>query len=247
MSRRALLAIAIAVVCVTNIGALARAALNRGAAAAELTLTERELGLVWTGSDTTATWLRIAWTQAPGHAEWASCGKLASLGFSCDAAAGRQSSRAAFVVLEYDGPAWQAYRRWLLQRADEAVKQNPRIPRQDQAAIIAGHSRLMAVDVGADADDLRARYPDRRRYIITSGRVSVYWSTPPSSRERPVPAPAVAEITPDTINVPRPYSLLLSPLKFGSWPSLQHGPRYDVTIRYGRFHEPWIVNVAVRH
>ena len=63
MKRSLLPAAAVAIVCLTNIGALTLGALNRsGTPEAEVTLTERELRLV-RQSDSTATALRLAFVQ----------------------------------------------------------------------------------------------------------------------------------------------------------------------------------------
>lgn len=250
MKTRTFLLAALAIVCATNIVTLAHAALNRRAAPdAELTLTERELMLWPAGADTTATWLRLRWSQPAeyGRTDWIACDRLEALGFSCDAKAGRQSGREAFVVLEYDGRAWQTLREHLIAQAAQAAdaaRQAPGTAPQDPARSVEGHSRLVAVDVGPDAEALRATYPDRSRYLITRGRVSVFVDAPRG--ERATPRLTIAELAPATISVPRAYAALLAPWKTGAWAPYPGTPRYTVALRYGRFHEPWIAGVDVR-
>lgn len=246
MKTRTLLLAAAAIVCATNLATLAHAALNRrGAPEAELTLTDRELTLVSTGSDSTATSLRLLWSDpAPyGRTDWMTCDRLEALGFACDAKAGRQAPRDAFIVLEYDGPAWQWYRERVITESAVTARRFPEVRSSDPAASIDRFSRLVPVDIGPDADALRATYPDRGRYLITRGRVSVYVNAPRG--ERGTPTVNIAEIAPRTINVPRAYAALFAPLKTGAWAPRQSAPRYTVTLRYGRFHEPWIVAVEI--
>lgn len=198
------------------------------------------------GSDTTATRLRLQWSQPAeyGRPDWVTCDRLAALGLPCEATAGRRAGRDAFIVLEYDGPAWQTLRESLMARTAESARQYPGNAPQDPATIVEAHSRLVVVDVGPDADALRAAYPDRRRYLITRGRVSAYVNAPRGARG--TPRLTITEITPGTINVPRSYAALLAPMKTRTWMPHQGPPRYTVTLRYGRFHEPWIAGVDVR-
>jgi hypothetical protein len=247
-----LLAAAAAIVCATNIGALTRAAMNRsGTPEAEITLTERELPLVRT-AESTATLVRLTWVQRfDPEGAWLTCPKLEEIGARCSlphagAAArwsGRQPARTAYVVLEYDGPAWEAYREAQLRRAPDATQQNP-MARQNLEETIARSSRLVAIDVGRDADALRARYPDVHRYLIAKGRVAIYGSTG-AAGPQPRISGTITDLTPAHINVPHPFSSTLIPRGPTAYiTSKLFQPRYWITLRYGRLHEPWIVNAG---
>ena len=115
--------LAAAVVIAANALALVAVARNRaGEPEAELRLTERELPPApWT-DQSTAVFLRLEWQRSlPGSKAdwpWFDRAKLEALGFDCrhsiDAKDAREhyarmAARPAYVVLEYDGPA---YARW---------------------------------------------------------------------------------------------------------------------------------------
>lgn len=245
-------------VVLTNLAALGLGALNRRSVESDIVLTERELRLVDEGS---AVSLRLNWLP-PGPA--ALTGDMVEgAGFAtavppsdprAEEYYSRQLQRAAFVALEFDGEAWARYR--------EALKRQPPgtpgppgttpvpEPPQDRTAPaqnIEGHTRLFAVDVDADAVRLRSRHPDRHRYVIAGARVDVRLALSGVHR---VATLSIRSIEPPTINVPRPFSdrlkQLASVAESAYADSIDASPRYDVHLRYGRFYEPWIVDVQPR-
>ena len=252
--KRLLLAAA-AVVCLTNVGALTLGALNRtGTADAEATLTERELRLVH-DSDSTATFLRIMFVQRFDEAEWLTCPKLETLGVSCAPPPpgsdmgrwyARQPERPAYVALEFDGPAWQSYRQAEKRRQEEA-RQTYKIAAPDTVdSLLDGYSRLVAIDADSDAGVLRGRYPDRHRYLIVEARVSIYGRVAPDGKAPTRLSGTITRVSPPVINVPKPFSSVFASMDASTYaPSAEHSPRYWVTLRYGRFHEPWIVNTGL--
>lgn len=155
-----------------------------------------------------------------------------------------QLHRQVFVALEYAGPAWAGYRE-LLSRAGQAA---PSVPDRERNAArnLASHTRLFVVDVDMDAERLRSRHPDRTRYVITTGRVNVVLTG--SGQDR-APALLVRAVEPSVINAPRPFSETLNELTrhtaspYGDTLGA-FAPRYEVHLRYGRFHEPWIASVS---
>jgi hypothetical protein len=242
--------VAALVVVATNLGALGLAALNRTWAGTDVVLTERELRFLPSG---TVTSLRIQWMQSGPAALTGEMVRRA--GFRTEVGPGdpgaqeyyaRQLQRQAFVALEYDGSAWTQYRDVLVRQAP-GTNLSPAQQRDRDVALgqmIEGHSRLFVVDVDMDAARLRARHPDPRRHVIAGARVDV---TLIGSPQGPIAAVSVRSLEPATINVPRPFSTALrqiAALPASAYAdSLSSAPRYQVHLRYGRFHEPWIVRV----
>lgn len=220
-----------AVVLLADAWLLVGVARNRaGEPDAVVELTERELSLVPLGEENTGVALRLGWegpsvrplTAAPG---WFDEAKLAELGFDL----GRLSRfgaapqfrgslpKEAYVALEYEGPAWE---QWLAARAS---------PEEARAA----HTRLFAVDAGRDPRDLRRRYPDRRRYIITRCMVRMILV----KNEPRLARGAIPQLLVRDIYVPLPFSRTLAGMGKGQ-PGAE--PRYTVTLRFGRNYEPWV-------
>ena len=255
MNRVLLPAAAAAIVCLTNVAALTLGALNRsGTPDAEMTLTERELRLVHQ-SESTVTSLRLMFVQRfDREGEWLTCPKLEALHVSCapppagtDAGRwyARQPPRPAYVVLEYDGPAWQAYRNAEKRRLEESRRTYKSEGPDNSDVILDGYSHLVAIDADSDAGALRQRYPDPHRYLVVEARVAVYGGggTPDSP---PRLSGTITQVSPATINVPKPYSSIFTSMNPSSYgPSADRPPLYWVTLRYGRFHEPWIVNAGL--
>ena len=261
MTRRLL--VAVAIVCVTNVGAVVFAALNRGRASEPMTLTERELRLDSRDTESTAVSLHLAIAR-PARDAWLDRAKLESLGYDCSVSPDapeasrwyeRQLPRDVLIVLEFDGPAWARHRA-AIERGEEDARHRaapvgePITPTQS-ARVIAGHTRLFAVDAGTDAGALRARYPDAARYLITHGAVTAQLAVLGDNGHAARQVRGyVLEVSPQDISVPRDVARVLVPLReagssyYGEW--LEREPRYAVTLRYGRFLEPWVTAVVPR-
>ncbi|MFJ3052652.1 DUF4824 family protein [Pseudomonas nitroreducens] len=117
--------------------------------------------------------------------------KMAELGFAMpeqvddDSARlfGRQQSRAALLVLELNGPLHEREVQLTRKRLDEArqaadaAPQNARLAderdfiRRELDSEEKTDTRLLLKDVGLDLQTLRARYPDRQRYLIVHCQV----------------------------------------------------------------------------
>jgi hypothetical protein len=227
-----------------------------------------ELGLRWRVYTSESDDLFYEGSFGGGMPDWLDEGKLAALGFdvSKQPDARRESRRharilprEAFVVLELDGPATQA----ALQRAQarlarETAKEaaeTGKTERRSQVKLAAealkreetSNSRLFAVDVGPDAAALRAKYPDRGRYAIVRGKVRAY---PPAPTGRPQERRwrgYIESIDTPRVNVPREFrkragmALRAIPRAGPQDP----GPRYEVTVAFGRRLEPWVTAVSV--
>lgn len=201
-------------------------------------LTEREVRLRRIASDSTACFLELRWdlnTNEPddeGAPAWLNPTKLQALGFDCrvplDSPHAREHYRSLspallYVVLEFDGPAAQKSGR------------NSR-------------SRLVAVDVGRDARQLRTQYPDPGRHLICRGMVRPYLKERSKRDARPLSPPRLSgriqSLVPGTIFVSPPHHRALQGLVPG--PESAKGedqdalPRYAVTLSWGAAYEPWV-------
>jgi hypothetical protein len=198
-----------------------------------------------------------------GTPEWLDRAKLASLGFDLsprpDARRtarhyGRQLPREALVVLELDGPARQkalerAREREAKAAAGEAAgsgKKGSKIPGMSAAEQLrreeTSNSRLFAVDVGLDAAELRAKYPDRARYTIVHANIRAHFERNQSGADRWTGY--IQGLDNGTVNVPAEFR--------GAIGSVRHSAPYggpvpegvlpfQVTVAFGRRFEPWVV------
>lgn len=281
---------AIALVVLTNVVVLAGVAYNRsGEPDATVVLTERELHWQdnWRGMDRedSGLYLRLKWDMSGYDSfnweydqnTWLDKEKLEALGFDTsypldDKKASRyynrQIKRQGYVVLEFDG---DAYQKWL-KRTKERIKENTQklaeenqpnkvttlkssIRQMEQSIITQSH--LFAVDAGANPQLLRSQHPDKSKYIITPAvfDISLQYSSnkkgqPKSSSKRYLRG-WVREILISEIHVPSDYrSFFTSDIKTHTnfylprdKPLSNLEPRYQVTLNYGKRYEPWIAGV----
>lgn len=265
---------ALVLAVIVNVLVLAGVSYNRsGKPDAVVTLTERELHLITNNKENSGISLKLE-TQ-PGYNKWNEESpwfdrkKLEEVGFDCSAPIDavdaarhydKELPRRTYVVLENDGQAWES---WIAGRAEqlksveaqvaegqkgkEKLDSERRRYRWEREAA----SRLFAVDVGSDADKLRNRYPDRKKYIITTAlvRLRLLRGDENEKMRKPVLSGYVDEILTAAIHVPRDRQGGLASLK----PDMQYyyndgkkdnfNPRYKVTLNYGRRYEPWVVEV----
>jgi hypothetical protein len=113
-------------------------------------------------------------------------------------------------------------------------------------------SRLFAVDAGNDAVELRKRYPDRKKYLITPAKVRLRLLSANKMMKKPVLSGYVDEILTDTIHVPCDRQGVLASLKPNEHDLYYDGrkesyvSRYTVTLNYGRRYEPWVAEVVAK-
>lgn len=199
-----------------------------------------------------------------GTPQWLDAAKMAALGFDTSAIAEdhagrrrfeRQLPREVLLVLELSGTPWQQ----TLERARQNAAQHEaaQLANPDSKEFAAKakraqehvkreenvSSRLFAIDAGLDRATLRAKYPDRGRYLILKAtlrprlvvqdkqtRISGYVSTL-----------AVAQI-----NVPHELRPMLEPVLRRNRPAAgETGPQFEATLAVGQRLEPWIEAVAV--
>lgn len=231
--------LAAALVVIADAWLLVGVARNRaGQPDAEIDLTERELHLVRLGEESSGVALRMEWESprvfpfdaAPG---WFGEGKLRELGFDVDKALRSGAStffaalpKEAYVVFEYDGPAFE---QWLAARPSQ----------QDREAAARSHTRVVAVDAGREPEALRRRYPDRQRYLILRCVVRLVL---PSKEPRRARGAVVLPMV-QNVYVPLPFSRVFSGLS--PTPRASGTPRYTVTLHSGRNHEPWVTGIRL--
>ncbi len=205
------------------------------------------------------------WSSYPGDpgSAWFNQKKLEALGYDCSRPMSDPSARLeyekalprkAFAVLEYEGEAW---RTWIAEAEKDRARIAAQIGRQEATQkdlkqadqeldrLRRTDSRLIAVDVGLDPAALRRQYPDRGRYIIAPAEVRltiVEERTEKHGARDPAHLRGViSSILVNYINVPTELGNALDFIRqdrlLSSGP---HEPRYQVTVKYGRRHEPWI-------
>jgi len=205
---------------------------------------------------------------------WLDQAKLRELGFRADIdpsgpaaqeACEREGDRSVFLVLEFEGEAW---RRWLAEREERVGELRRKVESgaadrkalEDAETLLAldrvMRSRLFAVDAGLDLGSLLRRYPDRARYVVIRGIVSLAVSRPEEGAAR---LDTVLMVLPDRVHVPAGIRRGLLPFLPGetqeqvfererkepeaAWPS-PAPPRYRAVLALGRRLEPWLVSVA---
>jgi len=264
--------LAFALLIVVNTVILAGIARNRaGSPDAELTLTEREL-VLQTGNfreENSGLALLLDWKN-DFVAEWFDTDKLAELGFDVtpwkgdeaesDYRGWRTLPKKAFIVLEYEGKAWERFQRKKDEELASLREPPPRNEAEEKHAeserarieneLLAG-SRLFAVDVGLDPRNLRALYPDGDRYIILPALVRIY---PQREKTEWNLRGNFETVLGGSLHIPRDLAAPLMTLPNRGRltrgydyfePGKVPAPRYRVTVRWGRRYEPWVVGVRL--
>jgi len=217
------LLLAAAVVIVSNALVLFGVARNRAGAPLEtIQLTQRELPKGFSEKEDTGVSLRFNWNRdVPGRYRysgfsWLDQAKLESIGFNTAAALRdpkhQPLPRPAFVVFEYNGPAWE---QWVQAREQEFSQFDPTVL-----------SRLVPIDAGRSPEPLLQKYSDRQKYLIVRGVIRAFVNTGTGSK--PLDG-SVSEILPQDIHVPPSLASAFS------------ASSYTVTLAYGHRFEPWVI------
>lgn len=199
-----------------------------------------------------------------GTPQWLDAEKMAALGFDTSAVADDHAGRRRFerslprevlLVLELAGAPWQQTLERARQNAarhEAAQLANPdskefaakakyaqeQVKREENV-----NSRLFAIDAGLDRATLRAKYPDRSRYVILKATLRPRLVTQDKQTRISgyVSALAVAQI-----NVPHELRPMLEPVLRRNRPAAtETGAQFEATVAVGRRLEPWIEAVAV--
>ena len=227
------LAAGIALIVATNAVVLAGVAYNRsGTPESVLRLTERELSFPYSWGfeeENSGIALRLNWRV---RNDWLDRPKLASLGFDVSEPAlirGRQLPRDAYLVIELDGPAYQAQ----LAEAEALARRKPeewplRALRNEKER----NSRLFVVDADLDPEALRKKYPERSQYAVVTGSVAV----PHRSIHDAGPVlGSVADVNIVGVHVPVQFHGVI-----------RKDAAYLATVAFGRRLEPWLTGATAR-
>jgi len=265
----------IGLIILTNTIVLAGVAYNRsGTPQSSITLTERELAIPYYFGDdeeNSGIALRIDYRNKGGYdipyymysrdANWLTKEKLNELGFDVSRPIAKthewrddkhEKEKEVILVLEYDGPAYQAALKAAQQHV--AVRKANAAPNSesDQNEIKEAEfvlkreqntaSRLFIIDGGLDPEKLRQQYPDTSQYLLLKGLVGLYIDRPgdkPSRYSGYIKSLSISEI-----NIPHQYHAVLKPvMEKGNQREENQPPRYKVKVNIGKRLEPWVVGV----
>jgi hypothetical protein len=161
--------------------------------------------------------------------------------------------RGVLLVMEYDGDAFRQAVDEAQRRLDEATAElaaHPGDPEHVQRQTWATRqlareqeveSRLFVIDAGTDHAQLRAKYPDRSRYLIARGQVRVVVTSEGGSVRRV--NGMVQGLAIDSVTVPFEYRHVLDSFSGGPIAFQGISPRYIVTLQVGQRLEPWITGI----
>jgi hypothetical protein len=217
--------------------------------------------------------LELRWEQHDSNrpryygSPWFDRAKLEQLGYDCrvpidDPEAAQfyahATSRKAYAVLEYEGPAWKAVladKEQEVARMPDLVHRKERTlkeleeAKKDLQRLRTSGSRLVLVDVGRDADRLRENYPDAHRYLIAPAIVALMhfraWTEKDGKFHPAYLNGRVQKLMVEEIHVPLEYRPLLNRLLEDDQRRSRESqePRYRVSLRYGQRLEPWLEEV----
>lgn len=262
------LIIAIVLMLAVNAFVLVTVYLNRsGTPEASILLTERELPLAhgYRYQENSGVFLKLDWNRHVNELDWFDQDKLDELGFDGSFLKFAESRNRyyqplpikAFVVLEYEGEAWETFRDKQLQEIAELPAKVARGEMEPEAAerrnkeletLLRLASRLFAVDVGTEAATLRGRYPDTERYLIAPAQVRarLNWVSESKDKKRVRKLSGrIDKILNDNIHVPRQHHSVLENLPSGE--RLRAGSRYYTANSKGRIHYQVRLNVGQRY
>ena len=268
LSSRHLFLTSLALLLITNVYVLSVVAYNRsGEPECLINLTERELILPYRiHKENSGLSLYLEWRtlnrdeKSASYAGWGSPAwfteeKLKELGFSDNELETEDSYRRplpkdAYIVLELGGKAYQeAIRRAEQDVAQEEAKepideQEIKWARQrlEKERLMA--SRLFAIDAGLDPKQLRQKYPDTSLFVISPGQVrtSSYYDRSSGEKRHGSITGLNVESIHVSLNQRQMFAKFIEDDTLGS--NGNAGPRYQITLAYGKRFEPWIKSVS---
>jgi hypothetical protein len=220
------------------------------------------LSLNWRVIDPSAGEFGGGYGFSGGTPDWLDAARMAALGFDTTLPAEgtfgrrrfeRQLPREVLLVLELAGPAWQQALERARQNAarheaaslanagskefaEKARRAREQLKREEGAG-----SRLFAIDAGLDRAALRAKYPDRGRYLILKGTVRPRLAT--HDKQTRVTG-YVSALAVTQINVPHALRPLLEPaLRQHKRTADNPAPHFEAVIAVGQRLEPWLESV----
>lgn len=202
-----------------------------------------------------------------GHSnypEWLTVDKLIELGFDPDTLKKMLNNmenykesipRQVFIVLELDGEP----HRQVVKRAEAALtKLKERLASHPDDKELkdkfknaekrlkdenTSSSRLFAVDAGLYPEKLRAKYPDRGKYIIARGLVEP--SRTYINKKDKIKG-YISELSVEDIHVPLEHRKIIDAVLEHRKPGKKgrSSPGYTVQVAYGSRFEPWIISIS---
>ncbi len=217
------------------------------------------LRLQWRVADATQPGRDSHWSSP----DWLNAEKLKTLGFKIETFKNSQArrkrgkntlARQVLIAFEYDGSAYGkavAHTEAKLESVMTETGDQPDNPQADRKLKDArkrlayerhSASRLFAVDADTDPVRLRARYPDKNRYLILPGMVDLRHGSKPGFEPRGY----ISRLLNSNLNVSLTHRHVIENAVAGGRSRLPRGkkPRYSVELACGRSYEPWIREVA---
>jgi hypothetical protein len=161
-----------------SVATLASVSRNRSGARDPIVLSDREVYMSPRSGDDTSASVWIAWQPSAAMAA-----RMAPRPPDTSGQEYRSLPRAAYVALEFNGPAFRAL---------------PIERERDRT------TRLVAIDIDRDADVLESRYPNASTHLISAASVRV----PPGASYADA---IVLNLDPPRIHVPRQFAMQLPP------------------------------------
>ncbi len=269
--QRLLLAAGLLLIVAVNAVVLGGVAWNRsGEPESRLTLSQRELQLPYSwgmNGERSGLSLGLLW-RVPvlpaddgfydppmgaygGTPPWLDAAKLRSLGIDLPRdSRSRLSSHEVLLVLELGGASHEAAieqaRRRLVKteaRTDDgavraqAIKAAQENLRRERTL----HSRLFVIDAGLELDALRARHPDRSRFLIVRGMVRPWISQTGGQR---VVSGSIESLSVGNVSIPHRWRAVME--SFDRNAIDQGRAAFEADIAWGRRLEPWLSAVRSR-
>lgn len=194
---------------------------------------------------------------------WLDAEKLQELGFDTDLLLSTEKgfnrqkesiSKEVFIVLEKSGDSYKeslARAQRALEKQEKALELNKNDKNLKSKVEDAQkrlqrerieESRLFAIDAGVDKENLRARYGDQTKFIITKAiiRPGYHYRDKNSAITGYISRLSVGSIH-VSLKYLKSFDALLA--QQHSSKDTTNAPRYEVDIAYGRRLEPWILSV----
>jgi hypothetical protein len=252
---------------------------------AKVILTQREVPLLSTKKENTGLFLQLKWEMSGSYQfenlknkkNWLDRKKLGEIGYDFPVNLDNSShnnyykrkkfpQKTTFIVLEFDGVSWE---NWLKDHKIDIHKIEKKLENEDDGnkkenlertlklrkRLPLIKSRLFAIDAGNDPGQLRDKYPDSSRYIITSGviQVNYYPRYYGKIKSAAYVQGRIHSLFPKEIFVSNSfrsffenvessphYSYFYIPEKTSDSDLL---PQYEVSLNLGRKYEAWISEV----
>ncbi len=185
---------------------------------------------------------------------WLDLEKLKSLGYQVprkllegdEIYPGRTPARNVFVVLEFNGPAYEQY---VAQAAAEVErlrasedKERLSVAEAELREARNEDSRLFVVDAGRDAQALRQGYANRQQYLIVPGEVRIRWKRDWKPGEARFDSSIALKL--EEIFVPLAFAgefaKVVQQIENERPRKNNASPKFQLRLAFGRHLEPWI-------